>query len=76
MYDEIEEKAKMEDKFGTSINSTFSRIEKFFTPLMFGIVILSETFHDENHGMKETNWNASNVISNRFHNYYEFYILN
>ena len=53
MYDEIEETAQMAAKFATLINSTFPWIQKFFTPFMFGIVILFETFHDDTHGMKK-----------------------
>ena len=57
------------------LNSTFPWIQKFFTPFMYGIVILFETFHDDTHGMKKkTNWNASKRISNPFddHQFYMF----
>ena len=57
------------------LNSTFPWIQKFFTPFMFRIVILFETFHDDTHGMKKkTNSNASKRISNVC-NDHQFYML-
>ena len=57
------------------LKSTFPLIQKFFTPFMFGIVILFEAFHDDTNGMKkQTNWNASKPISNPFDDY-EFYMF-